>query len=473
MVELSGGIPELRNGNVENNEFNGKKVSILGLGRSGVALSKILRKCGADVFVSDENISVELESRVRELLDHGIRGELGAHSDAVYKGRDILVVSPGISMYHPVLEVARKEGITVMGEVEVAYRLSKSPIIAVTGTNGKSTTVTLLHQVLCDAGRKAILAGNIGKPLVGEIFDNPHSEWIVAEISSFQLETTIDFRPRIGVLLNITDDHRDRHRSLEEYVAKKSRLFENQKKEDFSVFNDDDETVRAVARNVTSEKYYFSLTHPVSRGSFASDGVIYWENGAASGRVLSLEENPLRGAHNLENILATITVAKIAGISDSVIAESLRSFTALRHRLEYVATIKGVDFIDDSKGTNPGAVIAALGSFDRPVILIAGGKDKDMDFTGLGAVIAGKTKMLVVIGESSQKIAAATRECGMNRIYEAQSLREALHESFDSAEPGDIVLLSPSCASFDMFKSAEDRGDKFREIVQELEVENR
>lgn len=451
-------------------EYNGKRISILGMGRSGMALARILRSSGASVLVSDEKSDEKLQSLTEELTRAGISVELGGHTDQIYKDRDLIVISPGVSVYHPVLEDARRHGVPVVGEIEVAYQLSRVPMIAVTGTNGKSTTVSLIHRVLNAAGHKAILAGNIGIPLVSEIWEHPDARWIVAEISSFQLETIREFHPRIGVILNITDDHLDRHRCKEEYMARKARLFENQDFGDSAVFNVDDRNVSAIERSAKAQHFFFSRASEVDRGTFKREGSLMWKDNGSTTRVLSIDEISLAGTHNLENVMAVVTVAKILGISNEIIKTALREFVPLHHRLEYVATINGVAFYDDSKGTNPGAVTAALMSFREPVVLIAGGKDKDMDFTDLGRVIAERVKTLVVIGETAAKIAASARAGGMNDVREAGSLQEAVRISYESAPPGGVVLLSPACASFDMFKSAEHRGDMFKEIVKELEV---
>jgi UDP-N-acetylmuramoylalanine--D-glutamate ligase len=454
-------------------EFKGKKIGIMGCGRSGRALARILTREGAQVLISDAKKEMELAPAIDELKPLGVQFETGGHSDALFRGRDLVITSPGVSVHHPILREARANHVPVLGEIEIAYRLCQAPIIAVTGTNGKSTTVSLIHQALSRHGNKSLLAGNIGTPLVAEVYENPDVEWIVVEVSSFQLETIERFHPRIAVILNITVDHMDRHNSMEEYAATKARLFSNQGRDDFAVLNIDDCSVEAMASQIIARKFYFSRRGDVPRGAYIDDGSIIWKSGEEKIPVLSLSEIKLPGGHNVENILALVTVAKILGLPDDDIKETLDLYIPLHHRIEYVATIRGVDFYDDSKGTNPGSVIAALESFKKPIVLIAGGKDKDMDFSDLAACMVRKVKKLVVIGETALKIAAAARSGGLQEIYHAPDFPDALMNAFQSAVPGDVVMLSPACASFDMFTSAENRGDIFKQIVHEMEGEYR
>ncbi|MDQ7822688.1 MAG: UDP-N-acetylmuramoyl-L-alanine--D-glutamate ligase [Candidatus Eremiobacteraeota bacterium] len=452
-------------------DYAGKRVSIMGLGRSGRALAEVLLGRGALVFVSDAKPREELERFLEGLPEDRIVAEYGGNTEKVYEGKDLIVISPGVSIYHPVLEAARKQGVPVIGEIELAWQFAKAPLIAVTGTNGKSTTVSLIHRILKEGGVSSLLAGNIGVPLSAEVAAHDEVSWIVAEVSSFQLETIAQFRPRIGVILNITDDHKDRHRTFNEYVRAKARLFENQGPGDYAVLNFDDASLRDIAREVRAERYFFSTSGEVERGAFCRDGSLWFRGGGVEELLFSRDEVPLKGGHNLSNVLAVLTVAMIAGISGDSVLSSLRAFTPLSHRLEYTATVRGVKFYDDSKGTNPGAVMAALESFTEPITLIAGGKDKSMDFSDLGRRIARRVKNLVVIGESAEKIAEASAMAGMKSITRSASFPEAVKKAFEASSPGDVVLLSPACASFDMFSSAEHRGDLFQELVKKMEVE--
>jgi len=426
---------------------------------------------GAYVFISDRSDHEKLRECLADLSSRGVLHETGGHTEKVYEGKDLIIISPGVPVHSPVLQEARAHGVPVIGEVELAWHFARSiPLIAVTGTNGKSTTVSLIHTMLTTSGKKSLLAGNIGTPLAGEVYRNPDREYIVAEISSFQLETIVDFKPCIGIVLNITTDHIDRHGSMEEYVLAKARLFENQDEKDCAILNAEDPGCRGIARMVASRCYYFSSRGPVVRGTYIEGDELFWKDTGPRERVLSLHDIPLSGIHNMENVLALVAVAKITGIPTEEIIRSMNSFTPLHHRIEYVATVNGVDYYDDSKGTNPGAVIAALYRFTKPIILIAGGKDKNMDFGELGGHIARRVKTLVVIGETAEKIAAAAEAHGMKRIKKEATFRGALDACRASASPGDIVLLSPSCASFDMFNSAEERGDIFKSMVKEMEA---
>jgi len=452
-------------------ELKGKKITIMGLGRSGKALAEILLKEGASVFISDRSTDEALRESLAALSQKGVLHETGGHSRSVYEGKDLVIISPGVSTHAPVLREAREHGIPVIGEVELAYHFARSiPLVAVTGTNGKSTTVSLIHTMLTTWGKKSLLAGNIGTPLAGEVYKNPDMDFIVAEISSFQLETIASFKPYIGIVLNITTDHIDRHGSMDEYMLAKARLFENQDGDEYAVLNAEDPGCMRIARMVGSRCCYFSSRGPVARGAYVEGSDLFWKADGPCERVLSLSRIPLQGIHNMENVLALVSVAKILGVPVHVIIEAMKAFEPLHHRVEYVATVKGVDYYDDSKGTNPGAVIAALQRFDRPVILIAGGKDKNMDFGELGEHIARRVKTLVVIGETADRIAAAAEAHGMKDIRKAPTFREAIETCAASASPGDVVLLSPSCASFDMFCSAEERGDIFKSMVKEMEA---
>jgi len=441
----------------------------MGLGRSGKALAYLLVDKGAEVLISDMKKAENPDADIEALQAMGVKFELGGHSERVYNGKDLIIISPGISIYNPFLIDAERAGVPVIGEIEMAFSLTDAPIIAVTGTNGKSTTVSLIHKILKDCGKIAVLAGNIGIPLVAEIEKNPDAEWIVAEVSSFQLETIKDFKPHIGVVMNITDDHMDRHHSMNEYIGAKARLFMNHTNSDYAVLNEDDGNVRAIIPGLASKVYTFSRTREVERGVFLRGKEIIWRDGPLEKRLLSTDEIPLIGSHNVENVMAAVAVITIAGVDGARVLQSLSDFKALHHRIQYVATIDGIKFYDDSKGTNPGAVMAAMESFQDPVILIAGGKDKDMDFSSMAEVMARKLKKLIVIGEAANKIADAARSKGVSDIESAAAFKEAVHKAFKAGRSGDVVLLSPACASFDMFKSAEDRGDIFIQIVKEME----
>ncbi|MCE7872139.1 UDP-N-acetylmuramoyl-L-alanine--D-glutamate ligase [bacterium CPR1] len=460
--------------------MKGKRVAVLGMGKSGIALVRELKARGALPFISDQRSSEQLQQALEQL--HDVPHETGAHTDRVLE-QDMLVISPGISVHAPIVKQALARGLEVAGEVELAYRFSRAPFVAVTGTNGKSTTVTLIHHML---EPRSILAGNIGNPLVAEVGELGEDRLVVAEISSFQLETTHRFRPHVAVLTNITPDHLDRHPTLEEYQAAKARLFAYQTPQDFAVFPADDAPSQWVLERLREGRLpawlpgfpppdgparpqvlEFSATHPVERGAWLQDGQI----------VLKLHDQPralfpwsfpgLPGPHNLLNALAAVCAAGALGVEPDQMRRALEGHHPLHHRMEVVAEVGGVRFVDDSKATNASSVEAALETFEGPIVLIAGGKEKGTDFTELGQAIARRVRHLVLIGEAAPRLAQAAEQAGHKQIHHAgHDFPRAVETARRLAEPGGVVLLSPACASFDMFKNAEDRGDQFRALVR-------
>ncbi len=450
-------------------EFKNKKISIAGFGKSGRAAAEILLERGCDVLICDEAPASKFGELPESL--RGAETEFGGITDRLFEGRDLVIVSPGLSVNSRPIRRAIESGVKVIGEIEFSYLLAKAPIIGVTGTNGKSTTVSLIHKILSENGVRSILAGNIGNPLSREIADHPETDYITAEISSFQLETIDSFRPRIGMITNITSDHTDRHGGFENYAATKARMFENQTKEDMAILNMDDPACRNISKGIRSRTYWFSMEREVPDGMFAREGGIFAAEGGRSERIADVGDTGLEGRHNLQNSLAAMCAARLVGIGPEAALRSIRSYTPLHHRLERCGSIDGVDFYDDSKGTNPGAVIAAINSFDRPEALIAGGRDKGMDFGEMTSVIAEKVHTLVTIGESGPALAAACRAKGMKRVIECgRDFEAAVKSAYESVRDcGGCVLLSPAGASFDMFKSAEHRGDEFKRIVSMME----
>lgn len=462
--------------------FKDLRIAILGAGKSGIASARELDARGAHVLISDKRGHDELGTLI-DGLSASIEVETGGHTDRVLNC-DIMIISPGVSVHNDYVQRALKSGIKVMGEVEIAWRLSPVPFLAVTGTNGKSTTVTLLNRML---GEKSILAGNIGNPLVAEVSSAPEGGYVVAEVSSFQLETVYDFRPHVAVLTNITPDHLDRHPNLDEYYAAKARLFANQGPSDLAIFSDDDEGARRMCAELAEgrlpawlEDYpapkvpacpkilRFSAEHSVERGAWFENGWIYWRDNGPRERVVKWGYNGLPGRHNLLNALGAIAAAKWLGVANDDIEAALAAHKPLHHRVEFVREYQGVKFFDDSKGTNPGAVCAVLRSFDEPVVLIAGGKDKGSDFTELGRTIAERVKTLVLIGEAADRLEANVRKAGGSSIVRCATLREAAETAWQEAKPCGVVLLSPACSSFDMFNNAEERGRLFAEYAMEL-----
>ena len=463
--------------------FEGKRVVVLGLGKSGVALARELTARGARVLVSDARSPEALEEPLSELEGLPVEVETGGHTDRVLAG-DMLILSPGVSVHHPRVREALERGVLVTGEVEVAWRLSRAPFVAVTGTNGKSTTATLIHRIL---GPRSILAGNIGTPLVAEVAQAPEGGYVVAEVSSFQLETVHDFCPRVAVLTNVTPDHLDRHPDLDEYFAAKARLFALQGPEDAAILSADDPEADRMARLLEEGRLprwlpgfppppgparpqllRYSARGPVERGAWFEDGNLWYRDGGPAEPLGPWGFAGLPGPHNLANALAAVAAGRWLGVPVGEIRAALEGHRPLHHRLEEVGVRGGVRFIDDSKGTNPGSVEAALESYSQPIHLIAGGKDKGTDFTDLGRAIARRARTLVLLGEAAPRLADCAREAGMDRIQVCASLQEAVETAWKNAQPGDVVLLSPACASFDMFRNAEDRGRRFAEAVLAL-----
>ncbi|NMA29111.1 MAG: UDP-N-acetylmuramoyl-L-alanine--D-glutamate ligase [Burkholderiales bacterium] len=464
--------------------FQDMSVSVLGMGRSGLALTRELSSRGARVLISDSRPREELNPALEELGGLSVEVEVGGHSDRVLQA-DLLVLSPGVPVHHPLVKEACRRGLPVMGEVEIAWRLSGVPFIAVTGTNGKSTTVTLIDRIL---GERSILAGNIGNPLVGEVAQAPPGGYVVAEISSFQLETVHAFQPRIAVLTNLTPDHLDRHADLEEYFAAKARLFARQGPQDVAVISSDDPQASRLAdlleshnlpgwlpgfpppdRPACPEILRFSVRGPVLKGAWFVDGALWYRGKSGSERLFDWGFPGLPGPHNLANSLAAVAVARWLGIPAGVIHSALEAHIPLHHRMEEVGRPGGVLFVNDSKSTNPASVQAALESYQAPILLIAGGKDKGTDFSGLGRCIARRARTLLVLGEAADRLAESARVAGMNSIIRCASLQEAVVVAWKNAQPGDVVLLSPACASYDMFRNAEERGRLFAQAVRCLE----
>lgn len=464
--------------------FENKRVAILGLGKSGVAAAKELSARGADVLVSDSRSADVLQEAIASLGDTRCTIETGGHSDAVLE-RDILVVSPGVPVHSQLVQTALARGIKVLGEVEVAWRLSPAPFIAVTGTNGKSTTVTLIKRML---GERAVLAGNIGNPLVAEVAKAPVGGFVVAEVSNFQLETVAEFRPRIAVLTNITPDHLDRHPSYAEYFAAKARLFAQQREDDLAIFcQDDPEAVRmeTLLRQGQLPSWLegfaaprvpacpavmtYSTVGPVERGTCFRDGWIYLCDGASEKRVLRWDFPGLPGRHNLANGLAAVLVACHLNVSVDDMQAALSEHHPLHYRMELVRTLNGVRFVNDSKGTNPDSVVAALATYSEPVHLIAGGKDKGSDFSSLVAAIKKHCRQTLLIGEAADRLERELRTIGYENICRCSSLQDAVNYAWKSAQTGEVVLLSPACSSFDMFHSAEERGALFAQYAMKVE----
>ncbi len=447
-------------------DLRGKKTLVVGLGRSGVAASRLLLRNGAVVTATDGSHLEKLSDEARGLSAYGVKIEAGGHRNESFISSDLIILSPGVPKEIKPLAMAREHGIRIISEIELAFRFLDAPVIAITGSNGKSTTTTLIGEILKTQGCKVFVGGNIGTPLCDHVLSGNAADWIVAEISSFQLETIEEFRPKISILLNVSPDHLDRYHDVSEYAEAKFRIFENQGKGDFAIINGDEPWCHKLSGRIKCPSVLFSRKNRISNGIYTVGGWIASDIGGAEFRVCEISNLGIRGIHNLENALASAAAGILAGCSQHVIESSLKSFTGLEHRMEFVREIDGVKYINDSKGTNVGAVIKSIESYNEPLILIAGGRDKGSDFSPLRPLIRERVKRLILIGEAGGKISDAAG--GGTETSFASSLKEAVSIAHREAVNGDIVLLSPACASFDMFRNFEDRGNKFKEIVWKL-----
>jgi UDP-N-acetylmuramoylalanine--D-glutamate ligase len=445
-------------------DFKDHKILVVGLARTGVALCRFLVKHGAKVTVTDQAPPSELADYLRDIQGLGVMEDLGA-AHPRWQDFDAIVLSPGVPPELPWLMAARAAGLPVVGELEVAAPFIRRPLLAVSGTNGKTTTTTLLGELLTASGKKTLVGGNIGTPLVSLLARQEAADVLVIEVSSFQLDTAFNFHPQAAALLNITPDHLDRYADYDAYIASKASLFRCQEAGDLKVLNADDPAVAGLDRGL-SRVYYFSATRPLDTGAWLDNGALKVR--LADGREENFPLAPIRlkERHNLENIMAALLLALDAGADPNSCREVLATFGGLPHRLEFVANLKGVSFYDDSKGTNVGAVATSLAHFDRPVILIAGGRDKDSDFSLLNDLIAARVKALVLLGETRERLAQVWR--GLAPAYLADDMAAAVTRAWSLSRPGEVVLLSPACASFDMYRDYAHRGQDFQNLVREL-----
>ena len=447
-------------------ELKNKRVLVVGLGRSGAASAIFLQEHGAKVIVSDSKSEAQLQRDVPALLDRGISIETGQHGERTFRDQDMIVVSPGVPSDQPQLQHARSMGIPVIGEVELAFRFLQGKVLAITGSNGKTTTTTLVGDIMAKSGKKTLVGGNIGTPVISLAGQSTRQSLVVLEISSFQLESIHQFRPWIAAILNITPDHLDRHHTFQAYVDAKLRIFENQQVSDFAILNADDPTSAGLKSKIKSNLLWFSRRQRIEGGAFLNgDQIIFRQNGQEQ-NVLSRSDIQLKGDHNLENVLAAVCMTMVAGCTPQQVRQGVKEFSAVEHRLELVATINGVTFYNDSKATNVDATVKALESFPRNIHIILGGKDKGSDYTVLNPLLRERVKRAYLIGAASDKIASQVQ--GSAELVRSGTLERAVHQAFDSAKAGDIVLLAPACASFDQFENYEHRGRVFKKLVQSL-----
>jgi UDP-N-acetylmuramoylalanine--D-glutamate ligase len=456
-----------------------KKIVVVGLGRTGLATAGFLHEHGARVVVTDTASEKELGDAVDIVRQWGVRMELGPHRAASFQNADLIVVSPGVSHTIAPITQARDHGVPVIGEIELASRFIKEPIIAVTGTNGKTTTTELLGRMLRASGLNVFVGGNIGNPLIGYVAKGEPAQIVVAEISSFQLDTTATFRPRMCVLLNITADHLDRYPNFEAYVDSKIRIFKNQRAEDIAVLNGADALVRAKTKEIKSQRLFFPTLEANEQGAILNGKRIILNLNKLKGiqstiriphsafrdqEYLDISKMRLLGRHNFENAAAASLAAMAAGANPEGIQAALNRFKGLVHRLEHVATIKAVQYFNDSKATNIDGVAKALVCFTKPVLLIMGGRHTGSNFKALEGLVRKHVKDLIVMGEAAEPIRSALGQ--LKRTYAATSMEEAVSTAYQNADPEDVVLLSPGCSSFDWYGNYAERGDDFRRVVE-------
>jgi UDP-N-acetylmuramoylalanine--D-glutamate ligase len=447
-------------------QLRGKRVLVVGLARTGVATALFCAARGARVTATDTRGESEIGEAIAKLHEAGIVLELGGHREKSFLEQDLIIPSPGVPADGVHLKAARAKGVTIWSEIELAYRFMKGRLLGITGSNGKTTTTSLIEHILKTAGMQTVLAGNIGTPLIACVDAMNDETWTVAELSSFQLELVDTFRPNIGVFLNLTPDHLDRHHTLQAYGAAKARLFENQTGEDAAILNADDAATTPYAPSLP-RVYWFSRKQRVAQGAYVRAEEIVFRQDGKEEILLKIEDIPLAGAHNLENVLAAVAAARLAGATATAIAKGVRSFAGVEHRLEFVSEIDGVRYYNDSKATNVDATVKAIDAFPGRILIILGGKDKGSDYTVLQKPLREKTILALLIGAAAEKI--EKQISGSVALERAETIERAVEIASHAAQRGDVVLLAPACASFDQFQNYEHRGRVFKDLVRQLE----
>lgn len=453
--------------------FQSKRIAVIGAARTGTAVARALVPRGARVHVFDAKPEGEMAETAVLLRDLGAGVTFGASEGPELYEADAVVPSPGVRKDSPILQAAKDRGQTIWSEPEVAWRIAEAPILAVTGTNGKTTTTALVGALLSDAGRDARVGGNIapGRPLIEIASDAPASAYLVAEISSFQLEWIEGFRPHVGIYTNLSPDHLNRHGTMEEYAAMKARLFENQTPDDHAIVNADNAPSLAAGRQGRGTIWTFSRRRPVHHGAFVRGDEIVFRDGAAEETIGRVEDVLLPGLHNLENALAAMIAGKILGLTADNVMHTLTRFPGVEHRMEAVAEIGGVRFVNNSMCTNPGALEGSMAAYGRPVIAIVGGINKNLDYSGVGGALAEYGKAVLTIGTLGPELAETARKAGAANVEECGTLERAVEAAAKIAGPGDIVMLAPGCASMDQFHDFEDRGNQFKQLIKVLSAE--
>lgn len=453
-------------------DFQNKRVLVVGLGKSGVAAALFLRKRGARVTVSDARPSDALANEIPALLKAGVMVETGGHGVLTFRRQDLVVLSPGIPLSTPEVQQVLRLGTPLLGELELASQSLQGHIVAVTGSNGKTTTTALLGHIFTHAQRQTLVGGNIGLPVVDLVELSTPGTWNILEVSSFQLETIRRFHPHIALVLNITPDHLDRHGNFQNYAAAKARITENQTAADFLILNAENKPAQMVAAKTHAQIFWFSRIRRIKQGAFVhGDSIVFLSSETGTPEpVLPLTDIHLRGAHNVENVLAAVAAARLAGIPAETIRQAVQTFQAVEHRLQFVRNVRGVDYYNDSKATNVDATQKALLSFDRGIHLILGGKDKGSDYTTLAPLLRERAAAIYTIGAAAEKIERQLAPAlpANVPIRHTETLSNALQTAAAEAQPGDTILLAPACASFDQFDSFEHRGRTFTELVHSM-----
>ena len=445
-----------------------KKVLVFGSGISGIGASNLLTQVEKDVILYDGNASLDPEEMKKQLIE-GANVEiiLGEFPEEIMETLEMVVMSPGVPTDLPVVNKMRDMGIQISGEVELAYTYGKGDVLAITGTNGKTTTTALLGEIMKNYKESVFVVGNIGNPYTTAALDMTEDSVAVAEMSSFQLETIHTFRPRVSAILNITPDHLNRHHTMENYIQAKEDIAKNQTEEDTCVLNYEDEETRRFGENLKAKVLYFSSQRKLEKGIYLEDGNIVYKDGEPV-VLCHVSELKLLGTHNYENVMAASAMAAAYGVPMDIIRKTIKAFAGVEHRIEFVCEKNGVAYYNDSKGTNPDAAIKGIQAMNRPTLLIGGGYDKASTYEEWIEAFDGKVKHFVLLGQTKEKIAETARKLGFENIIMTESLEEAVDTCARLAEPGDAVLLSPACASWGMFKNYEERGDKFKEMVKAL-----
>ena len=448
-------------------ELTNKRVLVVGLGKSGLAAAHFLKAHGARVTVSDAR-PITLIKELSSLLDEGFIVEAGSHGLLTFRRQDLIVVSPGVPMATPELMTVRAVGAHIIGELELGAQFLQGEVIAITGSNGKTTTTALLGEILKASGRPTLVGGNIGRPVTAMVAESTPETWSVLEVSSFQLETVETFKPRIAVVLNITPDHLDRHGTFAAYAAAKARITERQTPADFLILNAEDAPTQGIAAKTNARIYWFSARRQIKQGAFVHGESVFFiaKEGTTPEPLMPVVEIGLAGSHNVENVLAAVCAARLAGVPAETVRKAVAAFQAVEHRLEFVRELHGVRYFNDSKATNVDATAKAVEAFPGGILLILGGKDKDSDYSVLAPLLRQRVQTVITIGSAAEKI--EHQLAGVVKIERAGTMERAVALAREQADPGDVVLLAPACASFDQFENYEHRGRVFKDLARQL-----